>query len=137
MDLKELRRLPLPKLRDLAKQETDLKGVIGMEKEALIEAIAKAKGISYETMPKDVTAIHSIKHEIKDLRKHKAELLSSSPDRKKLTKIQRKVKQLKRLTRKLAHETKMAPRPTETAPSSPPPSAPSSTPSENPPAAAG
>ncbi len=137
MDLKELRRLPLPKLRDLAKQETDLKGVIGMEKEALIEAIAKAKGISYETMPKDVTAIHSIKHEIKDLRKHKAELLSASPDRKKLTKIQRKIKRLRRLTRKLAHETKTAAKPAETAPSSPPPSAPPSTPPENPPAAAG
>ena len=38
MDLKELRRLPMPKLRDLAKAETDLQGVGGMEKEELIKA---------------------------------------------------------------------------------------------------
>jgi hypothetical protein len=42
MDVKELRKLPMPKLRDLAKQETDLKGVGGMEKEQLIKAIAAA-----------------------------------------------------------------------------------------------
>lgn len=109
MELNELRRLTLPKLRDLAKQETDLKGVIGMEKEALIQAIAKAKGISYEEA-KDVTAISSIKHDIKELRKQKAEVLTSSRDDKKLKKIHRKVKRLKRLSRKLAHEVKSAPK---------------------------
>jgi hypothetical protein len=31
MEIKDLQRLTLPKLRDLAKQETDLKGVGGME----------------------------------------------------------------------------------------------------------
>ena len=45
MEVKELRKLPMPKLRDLAKQETELQGVGGMEKEALIKAIAEAKGI--------------------------------------------------------------------------------------------
>ena len=36
MELKELRKLPMPKLRDVAKQETDLKNVIALEKEELI-----------------------------------------------------------------------------------------------------
>ena len=36
MDLKELRKLPMPKLRDVAKQETDLKNVVALEKEELI-----------------------------------------------------------------------------------------------------
>jgi hypothetical protein len=60
MDLKELQRLTLPKLRDLAKQETDLKGVAGMEKEELIGAIAKAKGIPLDESHKDTNAIHAI-----------------------------------------------------------------------------
>src|SRR5262252_1982090 len=108
MDLKELRKLPMPKLRDLAKQETDLKGIGGMEKEALIKAIAEAKGIVYDASTKDVNAIHAVKHDIRALQKQKAELLTSNGDRKKLKRIRRKVKLLKRLTRHLAHETKVA-----------------------------
>src|ERR1041384_1611311 len=133
MDLKELRRLPMPKLRDLAKAETDLQGVGGMEKDDLIKsiakakdipydvtgkdvnaihsikAIAKAKDIPYDVTGKDVNAIHSIKHDIRELKKHKGTLLTSSRDAKKLKKVQRKIKRLKRLTRHLAHEAKSAP----------------------------
>lgn len=108
MELKELRKLPMPKLRDLAKQETDLKGIIGMEKEALIKAIAEAKGITYDESTKDVSAIHAVKRDIQALKQKKAEILASSPDRKKLKKIQRQVKVLKRLTRHLAHDAKLA-----------------------------
>jgi len=108
MDLKELRKLPMPKLRDLAKQETDLKGVGGMEKEALIKAIADAKGIVYDASTKDLNAIHSVKADIRALKKQKAELLGSNGDRKKLKRIKRKVKLLKRLTRHLAHDAKTA-----------------------------
>jgi hypothetical protein len=108
MELKELRKLPMPKLRDLAKQETELKGVIGMEKEELIKAIAEAKGIAYEESTKDVNAIHAIKQDIRQLKKQKAELLTSDGDRQKIRRVQRKVKLLKRLTRHLAHEAKTA-----------------------------
>ncbi len=108
MDVKELQRLTLPKLRDFAKQETDLKGVIGMEKEELIKAIAQVKGIAYEVSAKDRSAIHAIKQDIRSLKKQKAEILAATPDRKKLKRIQRKIKLLKRLTRDLAHETKTA-----------------------------
>lgn len=106
MELNELRRLTLPKLRDLARAETDLTGVVGMEKEALIEAIAKAKGISYEEASKDVSTIRAIKHDIQALLKQKAELRSSSAGGLKLRQVQRKVRKLKRLTRKLAREAK-------------------------------
>jgi hypothetical protein len=97
-----------PKLRDLAKQETDLKGVGGMEKEELIKAIAKAKEIAYDESTKDINAIHAVKQDIRQLKKQKAEMLASSPDRKKLKRIKRRVKLLKRLTRHLAHEAKTA-----------------------------
>ncbi|HEY7166006.1 MAG TPA: hypothetical protein VIB79_15665 [Candidatus Binatia bacterium] len=106
MDVKELRKLPMPKLRDLAKQETELQGVGGMEKEALIKAIAEAKGIPYDESTKDVNAIHSVKHDIRQLQKQKAELMTASSDGRKIRRIKRKVKLLKRLTRHLAREAK-------------------------------
>lgn len=132
MDLKELRRMTLPKLRDFAKQETDLQGVLGMEKEALIQAIAKAKGVSYEVAPKDSSAIHSIKHDIRELRKQKTEILASSKDRKKLKKVQAKIRKLKRLTRHLGREAKVAQAAQAAQPAAP---APAAAPAETPPAA--
>jgi hypothetical protein len=107
MELKEIQRLTLPKLRELAKEVTDLKGVGGMEKEALIKAIAAAKGISYDESFKDTHAIHAIKLDLRSLKKQKAELLAAG-DRKKLKRIRRKIKLEKRLTRHLAREAKTA-----------------------------
>lgn len=123
MELKELRKLPMPKLRDLAKQETDLKGVVGMEKEELIKAIAQAKGIAYDETTKDLNAIHAVKQDIRTLQKQKAELLAGGGDRKELKRMRRKVKLLKRLTRHLAHEAK-----TTAATKTAQPSAPAQTP---------
>jgi hypothetical protein len=108
MDVKELRKLPMPKLRDLAKQETDLTGVGGMEKEELIKAIAAAKNIPYDETHKDLNAIHAVKQDIRQLQKQKLELLSSNRDRKKVKRIRRKVKLLKRVTRHLAHDARLA-----------------------------
>jgi len=108
MELKDLRKLPMPKLRDLAKQETELTGVIGMEKEALIQAIAQAKGIAYDETHKDVNAIHGVKADIRALEKQKAELIASHGDARKIKRLKRQVKLLKRLTRDLAHERKTA-----------------------------
>lgn len=108
MDLKELRKLPMPKLRDLAKQETELQGVIGMEKEELVKAIAQAKGIAYDETHKDLNAIHAVKADIRVLNKQRAELMAADGDAKKIKRMKRKVKLLKRLTRHLAHDAKTA-----------------------------
>ena len=108
MEIKELRRMTISKVRDFAKAETELQGVGGMHKEDLIKAIAKAKGIAYDESHKDASAIHSIKHDIRELKKQKAGLLTSSRDPKKLKTVQRKIRRLKRLTRHLAHEVKTA-----------------------------
>src|SRR5437762_12602363 len=99
MDLKELQRLTLPKLRDFAKQETDLKGVIGMEKEELSNAIAQVKGIAYEVSAKDRSAIHAIKQDIRGRKTQKAEHPAATPDRKILKRMQRTIKSLTRPTR--------------------------------------
>jgi flagellar motility protein MotE (MotC chaperone) len=108
MDLRELRKLPMPKLRDVAKQETDLNNVIAMEKEELIKAIAAAKGIPYDDTHKDLNAIHAVKQDIRQLQKEKAELLTANGDRQKIKRLRRKVKLMKRTTRHLAHDAKIA-----------------------------
>ncbi|HWP60558.1 MAG TPA: Rho termination factor N-terminal domain-containing protein [Candidatus Acidoferrales bacterium] len=106
MDLNELRKMPLPKLRDLAKQTTDLEGVLGKKKEELIEAIAKAQGISFVPLAKDVQTISAIKQQIRTLKKQRDETLATTKDRAELRKIRRKIKVLKRQTRKLAAAAK-------------------------------
>jgi len=88
MELKDIQRMTLPKLRELAKEVTDLKGVGGMEKEALVKAIAAAQGITYDESFKDAHAIHAIKLDLRALKKQKAELRAAG-DRKKLKRVQR------------------------------------------------
>lgn len=108
MDLKDLRKLPMTKLRDVAKQETDLKNVVALEKEELVKAIAAAKGIAYDETHKDLNAIHAVKQDIRQAHKEKAELLAAHGDRRKVKKIRHKVKLLKRVTRHLARDAKLA-----------------------------
>ena len=108
MDLKELRKLPMPKLRDLAKQKTDLTGVGGMEKEALIKAIAAAENVPYDETHKDLNAIHAVKQDIRALQKQLADTITANAERDKRRKLRRKVKLLKRATRHLAHDAKLA-----------------------------
>ncbi len=103
MDLDELKKRTVPKLRDKAKEITDLQGVGGMKKDELIHAIAKAEGIALETQEKDVS-IASVKQEIRALKKQKEELLASPEGRSTVKQIRRKIKRLTRQTRKLARE---------------------------------
>ncbi len=106
VDLNELKKMTVPKLREKAKEITDLQGVTGMTKEQLLEAIAKAEGISYESgaAPKDTATIQSIKEQIRALRKQKEEILASSQPSHQVERVRRKIKRLKRLTRKVARE---------------------------------
>ncbi len=117
MDIEDLKKMTLPKLKEEAKKVTELKGVSGMKKEDLIKAIAKAEGISDEAASKDLTTISSVKHEIQVLKKQKGEFQASSQDRNKLKKVRRKIKRLKRLTRELA--LKASKKPKEPSPAGP------------------
>lgn len=105
MDLSELRKMTVPKLRELAKESTDLQGVGGMQKEELVQAIAKAKGIEF-VAAKDLTTVTAVKQHIRALKKQRDEILSSSKDAKKVGIIRRKIKLLKRTTRQLAAAAK-------------------------------
>lgn len=117
MDIEDLKKMTLPKLKEEAKKMTELKGVSGMKKEDLIKAIAKAEGIADEAAAKDLTTIRSVKHEIQALKKQKGEFQASSQDRNKLKKVRRKIKRLKRLTRELA--LKASKKPKEPSPAGP------------------
>lgn len=108
MDLKELRKLPMPKLRDVAKQETDLKNVGALEKEELIKAIAAARNVPYDETHKDLNAVHAVKQDVRELQKRKAELQTANGDRKQIKRLRRKVKLAKRTTRHLARDAKLA-----------------------------
>lgn len=105
MDFDELKKMTIPKLKERAKEITDLQGVGGMKKGELIEAIAKAEGISLEAVTKDTGNISSVKEDIQALKKQKEEILSSSGDRSQLGGIRKKIKILKRQTRHMARET--------------------------------
>jgi hypothetical protein len=61
-----------------------------------------------EGMQMDPTALTTAKQNIRQLKKQKAEILTSSRDQKKLKKIQRDIKLLKRQTRELGREKKLA-----------------------------
>ena len=110
MDLNELRKMTVLKLRELAKEATDLQGVGGMQKEALVEAIAKAKGIAFVPV-KDLSTITAVKHQIRAFKKQRDEILASSKDAKQVKRIRRKIKLLKRTTRQLAAAAKIQPAP--------------------------
>ncbi len=108
MDLNELRRLTVLKLRDLAKEATDLQGVGGMQKEELVKAIARAKGIAF-VPAKDLSTITAVKQQIRVLKKQRDEILTSSKDAKQVKRIRRKIKLLKRTTRQLAAAATLQP----------------------------
>ena len=103
MDLAELKKMTVPKLKEKAKEIADLQGVGGMKKDELIQAIAKAEGIAPGTNEKEIS-IGSVKEEIRALKKQTEELLASPEGRSKVKRIRRKIKRLKRQTRKLALE---------------------------------
>jgi hypothetical protein len=106
VDLNELRKMTLPKLRELAKEATDLQGVGGMKKDELVEAIAKAKGIAF-VPTKDLSTIISVKQQIRALKRQRDEILASSKDEIQIKRIRRKIKLLKRITRQLAAAAKV------------------------------
>jgi hypothetical protein len=107
--------MTVPKLRELAKESTDLQGVGGMQKEELVQAIAKAKGIEF-VAAKDLTTVTAVKQHIRALKKQRDEILSSSKDAKKVGIIRRKIKLLKRTTRQLAAAAKYQKAPQAAAP---------------------
>jgi hypothetical protein len=106
MEEKELEKMTATELKDFAlKEHPDITGVHAMKKEELIVAIQKAgREVLKETKKKKVVAKVKIdkkelKKQIRLLKTEKANLLQGK-DKKALAKVRKKIKQLKRLTKK-------------------------------------
>jgi hypothetical protein len=108
MEEKELEKMTATELRDLAlKEHPDITGVHAMKKEDLMAAIYKARGEAVkETKKKKVAAkVHIDKKELKKqirLLKTEKDKLLHGKDKKALAKVRKKIKKLKRLTKRAA-----------------------------------
>ena len=98
---KPLDKMTVKELRDLAKQETELQGVFGMNKPELISAINKARGI-VEAAPKKVdSSVREIKKKMRGLRLVRESALKENNDRMAEI-IKKRISRLKKKTRKAA-----------------------------------
>jgi hypothetical protein len=114
---KDLTKMTVTKLREEAKQYTSIHGVHVMKKEELIRAIADARGEPIEIKKKKpkkkkkkVVSIADVKKQIKELRVKKEEV-KKAKDKKGVDRLRKKIKMLKKQTRKFTKE-----KPEETAP---------------------
>lgn len=108
MEEKELEKMTATELRDLAlKEHPDITGVHAMKKEELIAAIHKARGEGVKERKKKKASAKvqidkkDLKKQIRLLKAEKEKLLQGK-DKKALAKVRKKIKQLKRLTKKAA-----------------------------------
>jgi hypothetical protein len=100
MEYRELSKLTVVKLRELAHQFEDIKGAIGMHKEELIDILCEKMSIEkpHRVVKKGVGR-RKLKAEIRQLKKARDEAIASK-DRQKLQRIRRKLHTKKRrLTR--------------------------------------
>ena len=109
MEEKDLTKMTVTKLKEEAKKYTSIHGVSAMKKEELIRAIADARGEPIEIKKKKpkkkkkkVVSIADVKKQIKALREKKEEARKAK-DGKTVDRLRKKIKKLKRDTRKFAN----------------------------------
>ena len=98
---KPLEKMTAKELRDLALTIPEISGVHGMNKEEVLSAIKKARGIKEKAGKKGDRSIRQLKEQIKNLRTEKSESREST-DRKSTERLRRRISRLKKKTRKAA-----------------------------------
>ncbi|MBI4767428.1 MAG: transcription termination factor Rho [Deltaproteobacteria bacterium] len=98
---KPLDKMTAKELRDLALTIPEISGVHGMNKEEVLAAIKKARGIKETPVKKGDRSMRQLKEKIKELRGIKIEL-QEKKDRKAIDQLRRRIGRLKRKTRKAA-----------------------------------
>ncbi len=97
---KPLESMTAKDLREIALQISDIVGVHGMNKDEIIAAIKKARGIAEEPKTKKATAtMREIKAKIKDLR-GKAVAAREAGDTETISVYRRRINRLKKKTRR-------------------------------------
>lgn len=96
---KPLESMTVKELREIALQIPDIVGVHGMNKDEVIAAVKKARGITDEPKKKAVATMREIKAKAKELR---ARLVAAqeSGDKKKACIHRRRISRLKKKTRR-------------------------------------
>ncbi|MGE0821400.1 MAG: hypothetical protein AB7G75_15810 [Candidatus Binatia bacterium] len=113
MDAKELARLNVKKLREEATKISNVAGVGGMKREALVELVAKHHNLAVGQRT-DSEKKSAVKARIRILKAKRDEAIAQK-DHKTVATLRRGIRSLKRRTRDLARAIKSAPAPATTA----------------------
>jgi len=98
---KSLEKMTAKELREVGKQIPEITGVYGMNKTELVSAIKKARGITEDLPKKSDSSVREIKKKIKAL-KAVREVTINDNDHKMTEIYQRRIKKLKKKTRRAA-----------------------------------
>ena len=104
MDFRELSKMRVVDLRELAKEKTSLTGVSGLHKDELIDKLADELGIEKPHKVAELVGKPAIKQELHRLKAQRLDALASK-DKDKLVATR---KELKKIRRKLQHAAKEA-----------------------------
>jgi hypothetical protein len=99
---KPLERWTVKELREEALKIGGVVGVHGMNKEELLEALRKEKGIEPPASKKKIGNVREIKSKVIELRKKKDEERASDASRGRLNILRKKISRMKKQTRRQA-----------------------------------
>lgn len=98
---KPLEKMTAKELRELAMTIPDIVGAHGMNKEEVLSAIKKARGIKEEAGKKGDRSMRQLKEKVKELRDRKLEVREKN-DKKATNRLRVRISRLKKKTRKSA-----------------------------------
>ena len=98
---KPLEKMTAKELRDMALNIPEIVGVHGMNKEEILSAIKKARGIKEDAGKKGDRSVRQLKELIKELRQKKTSL-QETRDKKAVDQMRRRISRLKKKTKKAA-----------------------------------
>ncbi len=98
---KPLEKMTAKELRDVAMTIPEISGVYGMNKEEVLTAVKKARGIKETPVKKGDRSMRQLKEKVKELRGKKLEYQEKN-DKKAVNQLRRRIGRLKKKTRKAA-----------------------------------
>jgi hypothetical protein len=100
---KPLEKMTAKELREHALELGEITGVHGMNKEELLEAIKRAKGLKEEKKKKaEAVSVRDLKEKARELRAKKTEAIAAGEPRKKIDLLRRQANRLKKRSRRVA-----------------------------------
>ena len=101
LKLKDLERMTVKDLREMAKDMPEIVGFSGMKKEELIVAIKELKGIKDEPVKKSDASVGQLKKKIREFKVQRQAALEAK-DKKMATIYKRRISMLKKKSRRTA-----------------------------------